>query len=94
MLFLFRMFTWRYDLDGRDVAVISMNEKEDCALVPRPPSGLEKAEPGARRILSGIVADTLALAKKKPSSATKPPTINHPAVPQFRRADSRRKSAN
>jgi TPR repeat protein/ActR/RegA family two-component response regulator len=38
-----------------------MNEKDNFALVPRPPGALEKAEPGAKRILSGMVADTLAL---------------------------------
>src|SRR2546422_6794494 len=43
-----------------------MNEKNDSALVPRQPRALEKAEPGMRRILSGMVGDTLALAKKKP----------------------------
>jgi CheY-like chemotaxis protein len=43
-----------------------MNEKNNFALVPRPPGALEKAEPGAKRILSGMVADTLALAKKEP----------------------------
>lgn len=42
-----------------------MNEKNDFALVPRPPSAVEKAEPGAKRILSGMVADTLALASKE-----------------------------
>ena len=47
-----------------------MNEKTDYALVPRPPSALEKAEPGARRILSSMVADTLALARKE--KPTKP----------------------
>ena len=40
-----------------------MNEKHDLALVRRPPSALEKAEPGAKRILSNIVADALALAQ-------------------------------
>jgi len=41
-----------------------MDKNDNFALVPRPPGALEKAEPGARRILSGMVADTLALAKK------------------------------
>jgi hypothetical protein len=41
-----------------------MNEKDKYALVPKPPAALEKAEPGAKRILSCMVADTLALAKK------------------------------
>jgi TPR repeat protein len=39
-----------------------MNENNGFALVPRPPGAIEKAEPGAMRILSGMVADTLALA--------------------------------
>ncbi len=38
------------------------------ALVPRAPSALEKAEPGTKTVLSGIVADTLALANKKQRS--------------------------
>jgi len=40
-----------------------MKEKNDFALVPRPPSAVEKSEPGAKRILSGMVADALALRK-------------------------------
>jgi CheY-like chemotaxis protein len=43
-----------------------MNEDSKFALVPRAPSALEKTEPGAKRILSGIVTDTLALARKQP----------------------------
>ena len=42
-----------------------MEEKNDFALAPRLPSAVEKAKPGARRVLSGMVADTLALAKKE-----------------------------
>ena len=38
-----------------------MNEKKDFALVRRPSSAVEKVAPGAKRILSGMVADTLAL---------------------------------
>jgi len=49
-----------------------MNEKNDFALVPRAPRLLENAEPGARRILSGMVADTLALAKQNASLDTRP----------------------
>ena len=41
-----------------------MSEKNDFALVPRPPGALEKAEPGAKRILSGMVTDTLTLVRK------------------------------
>jgi len=42
-----------------------MKEKENFALVPRSPGPLERVEPGARRLLSGMVADTLALATKE-----------------------------
>lgn len=41
-----------------------MKEKDNFALVPRPPSAVEKTAPGAKRILSGMVADTLALTKR------------------------------
>jgi hypothetical protein len=40
-----------------------MNEKNNHALVRRPSSAIEKAKPRAKRVLSGMVADTLALAK-------------------------------
>src|SRR5258707_370107 len=43
-----------------------MKEENDLALVPRLPGALEKAEPGAERLLSAMVADTLALVKKEP----------------------------
>lgn len=42
-----------------------MNEKNDFALVRRPSSAVEKAEPGTKRILSSMVADTLTAAKSK-----------------------------
>ncbi len=42
-----------------------MNEKNDFALVRKPLSAVEKNAPGAKHILSGTVADTLALTKKK-----------------------------
>lgn len=45
-------------------AANAMSQNNDFALVPRAPSSLEKAEPGAKRILSSMVADTLALVKK------------------------------
>jgi len=45
-----------------------MNEKENRSLIVRPVGAVEKAEPGAKRILSGMVADTLTLAKKEPYS--------------------------
>ena len=49
-----------------------MNKKNDFALVPRVPRALEKTEPGAKRILSGMVAETLALARKEPASTKRP----------------------
>jgi len=48
-----------------------MSGKDSFALVPRPPDALEKAEPGAKRILSSMVADTLALVKKNSSLNTR-----------------------
>ncbi len=42
-----------------------MDEKKENALVPRPPGAVEKAVPGAKRILSGMVSDTLALASRE-----------------------------
>jgi CheY-like chemotaxis protein len=41
-----------------------MHEKNDFALVPRSPTTVEKAEPGAHRVLSRMIADTLTLAQK------------------------------
>jgi FixJ family two-component response regulator len=49
-----------------------LNENKNFALVPRPPGAVEKVEPGAKRVLSGMVSDTLALAKKEPSQKTRP----------------------
>jgi DNA-binding response OmpR family regulator len=43
-----------------------MNKNGNFAVVRRPSSAVEKAVPGAKRILSGMVADALALAKKQP----------------------------
>jgi Leucine-rich repeat (LRR) protein len=41
-----------------------MNDKNDFALVRKPSSAVEKTAPRAKRILSGMVADTLSLTKK------------------------------
>lgn len=41
-----------------------MNDRNDFALVRKPSSAVEKAAPRAKRVLSGMVAETLALAKK------------------------------
>ncbi len=48
---------------------LAMNEADKFALVPRPPGGLEKAEAGAKRVLAGMVADTLALAPQAKAGA-------------------------
>lgn len=40
-----------------------MDEKNKFALVPSPPSAVEKTEPGSKRVLSGMVTDTLTLAR-------------------------------
>src|SRR5712691_11101712 len=48
---------------------LSMPDTEDFSLVPRPASAIENTSPGIRRVLSGIVADALALAQK-PKSVT------------------------
>jgi len=42
-----------------------MNGENNFAMVPRSPGALEKADPGTKRLLSGMVADTLALASKE-----------------------------
>ena len=42
-----------------------MDENDNFALVPKPKNSLEKAETRAKRILSGMVADALALANRK-----------------------------
>lgn len=41
-----------------------LKDKNNFALVRKPSSAVEKAAPGAKRILSGMVADALALGKK------------------------------
>jgi CheY-like chemotaxis protein len=61
-----------------------MNEADNFALVPRPPDALEKAEPGAKRILSGMVADTLALAKKESPQKARPLRIVVVVQDEFR----------
>ena len=44
-----------------------MNEKDDFALVRMPTGAIKEPEPGAKRILASIVADTLALAMVEPT---------------------------
>jgi CheY-like chemotaxis protein len=48
------------------------NENNAFALATRPSEVLAKAAPGAKRILSDMVADALALAKKEPSRNSRP----------------------
>ncbi len=57
---------------------MSENESKSFALVPKAPSAVERSEPGARRILAGMVADALALANTKPVA---------PAAAKFRIGD-------
>jgi DNA-binding NtrC family response regulator len=45
--------------------VKAVNEKNGFALVRKPSSAIEKAAPGAKQILSGMVADTLSLGIRK-----------------------------
>lgn len=40
-------------------------QKNNFALVPKTPAAVEKAEPGTKRVLSGMVSDALALLKKQ-----------------------------
>ena len=42
-----------------------MNEQNNSALVPRPSSAIERVQPGPKRILSGMLADALKLARKR-----------------------------
>jgi len=44
-----------------------MNENDDFALVPTPPSALERMGRGEKRILTAMVAELLALAPRNPS---------------------------
>ena len=54
-----------------------MNENDNFALVPKTPAAIEKVVPGAKRLLAGMVADTLALVKKETAvlKRIKPPRI-------------------
>ena len=49
-----------------------MNPRDIFALVPKTPAAIEKAEPGTKRVLSGMVADALALVKKEPLRNSRP----------------------
>jgi hypothetical protein len=48
-----------------------MDEKNNLAIVPKPSSAVEKAAPGAKRRLSGIMAEIAALAKREQSKLAK-----------------------
>lgn len=45
-----------------------MSEADSFGLVPRPTGPLQKVEPGAKRILSGMVPDTLTLVSREQST--------------------------
>src|ERR1035437_1700410 len=47
-----------------------MAENKNHSLIVRPGSAVEKAAPGAKRILSGMVADTLALIPERVNAET------------------------
>ncbi len=51
-----------------------MNEKNSSALVPRSQSAIEKAQPGAKRILALMVSETLAIAKMECVPCSTSPT--------------------
>ena len=53
-----------------------MTEKDNFALVPKTPAALEKAEPGAKRVLSGMVTDALVLVKKQRRSKPRIVLVN------------------
>lgn len=50
--------------------------KNNFALVPKTPAALEKAEPGTKRVLSGMVTDALALVKKQRRSKPRIVIVN------------------
>jgi TPR repeat protein len=54
-----------------------MNEKNDFALVPRPSSAVEKTAPGVKRVLSGMVFETLAMPKVKALKEFSPNIHSH-----------------
>ncbi len=49
-----------------------MNEADNLALLSKSSSAVEKVNPGAKRVLSSMVADTLALAKKETVRQSRP----------------------
>ena len=53
-----------------------MNEHDKFALVPKTPAAIEKAEPGTKRVLSGMVSDALALVKKQQRSKPRIVIVN------------------
>ncbi len=44
-----------------------MNQEDEFALVSRPANTVERLQPGAKRILSGMVTDALDLARRAAS---------------------------
>ena len=58
------MGIWNLSSSFRNRNMSTEREQNNFAPVPKTPAALEKAEPGARRVLSGMTAEILALAKK------------------------------
>ena len=52
-----------------------MNNDDRLGLVPRTAGEIERIEPGARRVISGMVSDTLALAALNMRRQSRPPRI-------------------
>jgi DNA-binding NtrC family response regulator len=52
-----------------------MRGNENRSLIRRPTNSVEKTESGMNRILSGMVADTVALTKREPPRKSRPPRI-------------------
>ena len=62
-----------------------MNEKNDVALAPRPPSAIQKALPGAKRILASMTSETLALARREVLLQDRKPSLIEDAETLFQR---------
>lgn len=56
------------------VSMSAKNGQKYSALVPRPPSAIEKFDPGTKRVLALMVSDTLAIAQKHLAPAVTSPT--------------------
>lgn len=58
-----------------DMSSVKIDDgRNNCSLVPRPPSAVEKTEQRAKRALAVMVSDTLAVAQKNATPDLTPPT--------------------